>query len=50
MNANLLPGFGIVVETDTKENLLPGFGIANESFAAAAVEDATPRRRHVHHR
>lgn len=33
-NNNLLPGYGIVQETDTKQNLLPGYGFVNETFSS----------------
>lgn len=36
-NVNLLPGYGIVTETDTKQNLLPGYGILNETFVTAST-------------
>lgn len=39
MNVNLIPGFGFVQETATKQNLLPGFGFVNETVAAAGGAD-----------
>lgn len=32
--SNLVPGVGIVQETDAKSNLLPGRGIIQETFVA----------------
>lgn len=35
-NSNLLPGYGIVQEIDSKQNLLPGYGIVFETIVAAS--------------